>query len=84
MLSQPDVATPEYAEPVINGSITVPAGQTQVNYIGLAGLGFEKIAADEWQITVRYNSWADYRRLLESMIACGAMSYTYTPANGVF
>lgn len=70
--------------PVINGLITVEAGQPNVNYIGLAGLGFEKIAADEWQIVVRYNEWADYRRLLESMIALGAVSYTYTPAKGVF
>lgn len=66
--------------PVIHGSITISAGLSGVNYIGLVGLGFEKIAAAEYQISISYTDWADYKALLRNMIGCGVKEYTYTPA----
>lgn len=65
---------------VINGNITVESGQSGVNYIGLAGLGFERLAADEWYMPIKFHNWTDYKALLENMAACGVNNYSYNPA----
>lgn len=72
---------PQCKVTVVNGTITIEAGQYTINYIGLAGLGFQKVSTTEWQMVIKFSDWADYRALLANMVACGVDTYNYNPAS---